>query len=239
MLRFSRNPPQELLVPAPIHSLHPRPREAQAEPDRASGPRRGARPGRAGAPNYRVEPARAGCAQTAADPGHLFLSSHARARRLHDVRAEARRRPAPPQLPGRPQPPGLRTNMTHVPSTLDGNRSETRQMSWVGKDSATALTMLLLDPRTSIYNNVRRVGSSSPPRRHFRTGLLLGRARDSARSFVGRFQNRSVLGGRYSASTDLGGMVDPDWSGAVSFGRSAWLNPWKEDGSARLARDKK
>ena len=25
----------------------------------------------------------------------------------------------------------------------------------------------------------------------------------------------------------------------VSFGRSAWLNPWKEDGSGRLAQDEK
>jgi hypothetical protein len=55
--------------------------------------------------------------------------------------------------------------------------------------------------RTSICNNVRRVGSSSPPRRYFRTGLLLGLARDIARSFVARFQNHSVWGGRHSAST--------------------------------------
>jgi hypothetical protein len=34
-------------------------------------------------------------------------------------------------------------------------------------------------------------------------------------------------------------MVDPDWSGAVSFGHSACLNPRKEDVSTRLARDKK
>jgi hypothetical protein len=135
---------------------------------------------------------------------------------------------------------------TYVPSTSDSKCADSepvsvRQMSWVGKKSVMAPTMLLLDPRTSICNNVRRVGSSSPPRRHFRIGLLLGLARDIARSFVARLQNRSVWGGRHSASTDLGGkwMADPNWSGAVSFGRSAWLNPWKEDGSTRLARDKK
>jgi hypothetical protein len=30
-------------------------------------------------------------------------------------------------------------------------------------------------------------------------------------------------------------MVDPDWSGAVSFGHSACLNPWNNDDSPRLA----
>jgi hypothetical protein len=46
--------------------------------------------------------------------------------------------------------------------------------------------MSLLGPRTSICNNVRRVGSSFPPRQCCQSGLLLGLARDIARSFVAR-----------------------------------------------------
>jgi hypothetical protein len=32
-------------------------------------------------------------------------------------------------------------------------------------------------------------------------------------------------------------MVGPDWSGAVSFGHSACLNPWNNDDSPRLVGD--
>src|ERR1700729_3643498 len=60
--------------------------------------------------------------------------------------------------------------------------------------------MLLIRPRTSICNNVRRVGSSFPRRQCCRTGSLPGPARDIARSFVARLQKRLDLGGRDSGT---------------------------------------
>jgi len=62
-----------------------------------------------------------------------------------------------------------------------------------------------LDPGTSIWNNARRAGRSFLPPLYRRLGLVLGLARDTAHSFVGRFQNPSARAGH-------------DWMSIVSSG---------------------
>ena len=75
----------------------------------------------------------------------------------------------------------------------------------------------LLGSKTSIGNNVRRVGNSSPPRRHSPSGPLPGLARGIAHSFFANFRGL-VWGGWHSAPTALGGqqMRLSAWVGARS-----------------------
>jgi len=68
------------------------------------------------------------------------------------------------------------------------------------KSPAAKVAMSYRGPRTSICNNARRAGSSSPPRSNCRFGLQPGPAPDTAHSFFARFASPSARGGRHSMS---------------------------------------
>jgi len=87
----------------------------------------------------------------------------------------------------------------------------------------------LVGPSSSIWNNVRRVGSSSLPRPCCRLGLQLGRVPNTSHSVFARFECTSALGWRHSTASSGQRMTPPLWVEAyswLSLGHGAWRTPW-------------